>query len=56
MPIGYKDQIVEEVRKLREELAAKHKYDVFAILAAAKKRQLKSDRTVVSLPAKKLRA
>ena len=44
-----KDYIVEEVRRVREEQAAKHAFDVKAILAAAKKRQRRSGRKVVSL-------
>jgi hypothetical protein len=47
------DYIVEEVRRLREEQAAKHRFDVKAILAAAKKRQRRSRRKVVSLVPKK---
>jgi hypothetical protein len=47
------DYIVDDVRRLREEQAAKHGFDVIAILAAAKKRQRRSKRTVVSLVPKK---
>ncbi|HUI43403.1 MAG TPA: hypothetical protein VL523_15675 [Terriglobia bacterium] len=47
------DYIVDEVRGHREEQAAKHAFDVKAILAAAKKRQRRSGRTVVSLVHKK---
>jgi len=47
------DYIVDEVRRLRKEQAAKHGFDVIAILAAAKKRQRRSKRTVVSLVPKK---
>lgn len=47
------DYIVDEVRRLREEQAAKHGFDVKAILAAAKRRQRRSKRTVVSLGPKK---
>jgi hypothetical protein len=47
------DYIVDEVRRLREEQAAKHGFDVIAILAAARKRQRRSKRTVVSLVPKK---
>ena len=47
------DYIVDEVRRLREEQAAKHGFDVKAILAAAKKRQPRSERTVVSPGRKK---
>ena len=47
------DYIVDEVRCLREEQAAKHGFDVKAILAAAKKRQRRSRRRIVSLVPKK---
>ncbi|MGA3325123.1 MAG: hypothetical protein ABSF45_11670 [Terriglobia bacterium] len=47
------DYIVDEVRRLRQEQAAKHGFDVKAILAAAKKRQRRSRRKVVSLVQKK---
>lgn len=48
-----KDYIVDEVRRTREEQAAKHNFDIKAILAAAKKRQRRSGRKVVSFVAKK---
>ena len=48
------DYIVDEVRRLRQEQAAKHGFDVKAILAAAKRRQRRSKRTVVSLGPKNL--
>ncbi|MHB8655702.1 MAG: hypothetical protein ACYDA9_17700 [Terriglobia bacterium] len=51
------DHIVDEVRRVREEQAAKHSFDVKAILAAAKKRQRRSRRKIVQLaPKKKLSA
>ncbi len=43
-----KDAIIEEVRRAREGEAAKHGFEVKAILAAAKKRQRRSGRRVVS--------
>jgi len=50
-----KDYIVDEVRRVREEQAAKYAFDVKAILAAAKKRQRRSGRKIVSfLPKKKV--
>ena len=51
-----KDPIVDEVRRVRESQAAKHGFDVKAILAAAKKRQRHSKHKVVSFvrKAKKL--
>ena len=45
-----KDYIVEEVRRIREEQAAKHDFNIKSILAAAKKRQRRSGRKVISLP------
>ena len=48
-----RDYIVDEVRRVREEQAAKHAFDVKAILAAAKKRQRRSGRKVVSFTPKK---
>jgi hypothetical protein len=44
-----KDPIVDEVRRARETEAAKHHFDVKAILSAAKKRQRRSGHRVVSL-------
>jgi hypothetical protein len=44
-----KDYIVEEVRRIREQQAAKHAFEIKAILAAAKKRQRRSGRKVVSV-------
>jgi len=43
-----RDPIIEEVRRARESEAAKHRFEVKAILSAAKKRQRRSGRTVVS--------
>lgn len=48
-----KDYIVDEVRRIREEQAAKYAFDVKAILAAAKKRQRTSGFKVVSFVARK---
>jgi hypothetical protein len=39
------DPIVEEVRLVREKLAAKHGFDIEAILTASKKRQARSKHT-----------
>lgn len=47
-----KDPIVDEVRRVRENQAAKHGFDVKAILAAAKKRQRRSKHKVVSFARK----
>ena len=52
-----RDPIVDEIRRVREDQAAKHGFDVKAILAAAKKRQQRSRHKVVSLaPKRKLSA
>ena len=49
----WKDSIVEDVRKVREEHAAKYKYNLDAIYQDLKKQQKKGGRKVVSLPAKR---
>jgi hypothetical protein len=52
-----RDPIVDEVRRVREDLAARYSFDVKAILAASKKRQARSTQKVVSfVPKKKLSA
>jgi hypothetical protein len=48
-----KDPIVSEIRRIREDEAAKHGFDVKAILAASKRRQRRSGRRVVSFVSKK---
>jgi hypothetical protein len=48
-----KDPIVDEVRRVREGEAAKHGFDVRAILAASKRRQRRSRNKVVSFVARK---
>jgi hypothetical protein len=47
------DPVVDEVRRVREVLAARHGFDVRAILTASKKRQGRSGHKVVSLVRKK---
>jgi hypothetical protein len=55
MTLMGRDEIVDEVRRIREEQAARYNFDIKAILAAAKKRQRKSGRKVVSfVPRKEL--
>jgi hypothetical protein len=44
---------VDEVRRVREEQAARHGFDVRAILTAARRRQRRSGRKVISLTLKK---
>lgn len=46
----WKDEIVEEVRRIREEHAAKFNHDLKAIYEDAVKRQKLSGRKVVSFP------
>ncbi len=43
------DEVIREVRAIREALAAEHGYDVRAIFEAAKRRQVESKREVVCL-------
>ncbi len=49
----WKDEIIEEVRKTRDEYAAKFDYDLDAIYKDIKKQEKKSRRKVVSLKPKK---
>ena len=51
-----KDYIVDEVRRIREELASRHNFDIKAILDAARESQRKSRRKVVSFVKKRKRA
>jgi hypothetical protein len=52
-----KDPIVDEVRRVRQDLAAKYGFDIKAILMASKKRQRRITHKVVSfVPKKKLSA
>jgi hypothetical protein len=46
------DEIVEEVRKVREEYAAKFNHDLEAIYQDLKKQEREGQRKVVSLPPK----
>ena len=47
----WKDTIVEDVRKVREEHAAKFNYDLDTIYQDLKKQEKRSGREVISLPA-----
>ncbi len=49
----WKDEIVEEVRKVRDEYAAKFNYDLDAIYKDIKEQEKQSRRKIVSLPPKK---
>ena len=48
------DPIIEELHQIREEMAAKHNYDVPAIAAEFRRRQQAEKRQVISLPPKRL--
>ena len=50
----WRDEIIEEVRKTRDEYAAKFDYDLDAIYKDIKKQEKKSQRKVVSLKPKKV--
>lgn len=50
------DDIIKEVRTIREQLAAQHDYDVRALFAAAKERQQENERKVVKLAPKPVEA
>jgi hypothetical protein len=50
----WKDEIVEEVRRVRDEYAAKFNYDLNAIYEDIKKQEKQTKRKVVSLPPKKV--
>ncbi len=52
----WKDKIVEEVRKARNEHAAKFGYDLDAIYRDLKKKEKRSKRKVASLPVKRTAA
>ena len=43
------DEIIDEVRSIREQLAARHNYDVRALFVEAKQRHQESERRVVEL-------
>jgi hypothetical protein len=43
-----RDPIVEEVRRIREELAARHDFDVMRIMESARRREHTSGHKVVS--------
>jgi len=48
------DPIVQEVRRVREEMAAKFNFDVRAIVRHLQKEQKRSGRKFVRLPSKKV--
>jgi hypothetical protein len=49
----WKDPIVEETRKLREQYASKFNHDIDAIYEDIKKRQAMYDKKLVTLPVRK---
>jgi hypothetical protein len=51
-----KDELVEEVRKVRQEQAAKWNFDLKALLTDARKRQARSGHKVVSFARKDSKA
>jgi len=48
-----KDEVVDQVRRVREQNAAKFKYDLKAIVADARKRQKNSGHPLVSFSARR---
>ena len=48
------DQIIGEVRAIRERLAAERGYDIRALYEEAKRRQQESDREIVELEPRRL--
>ncbi len=49
----WQDEIVEEVRKVRDEYAVQFNYDLDAIYQDIKEQEQKTRRKIVSLPPKK---
>lgn len=49
----WNDEIVEEVRNVRDEYAAQFNYDLEAIFKDIKQQEDKTDREVISLPPRK---
>ncbi len=49
----WRDEIVEEIRQVRQEQAARFGYNIAAIVADARKRQQEGNRCVVSRPARR---
>ena len=49
----WKDPIVEETRKLREQYASQFNYDIDAIFKDIQQRQAQSGKKLVSFPARK---
>jgi len=51
----WKDEVLEEIYKIREEHAKSFNYDLKAICDDLRKRQAMSDRKLISTPLKKAR-
>lgn len=51
-----KDQVISEIRKIREAYAEKFNFDVYAMLQDLKERQEKSGRKSVSFPPKRIKS
>lgn len=49
----WKDEVLEEIYKIREEHAKAFKYDLKAICDDLRRKQAKSDRKIISTPLKK---
>ena len=49
----YKDEIVQEVQKVKEEHAAQYGYDIEAMVCALREKQRRSGRKVVSPSARR---
>lgn len=49
----YRDMIVEEIHRIREEYSRSFNHDLKALFADLQKQQAESDREVVSLPPKR---
>jgi hypothetical protein len=49
----WQDPIVEETRKMRDQYASQFNYDMDAIYQDIQRRQVKSNKKLVSLPAQK---
>ena len=46
----WKDPVIEETRKLRDEYASQHHHDIDAIFEDIQKRQAKAEKKLVSFP------
>jgi len=52
----WEDPIVEEVRRIRQEHAARFNYDIVAIVADARRREQEEGRKLVSFPPRRYAA